>query len=163
MTSQLVDPSGPQLNQAAPPPPSLAPDEQLPQSYQMLKQIGIPARLVAGYTEGSRTSADRWAVRSDDAHAWTEVYFSGYGWITFEATPAGGDGTAHAAGYQTRAPAIRHPGATPSASAAVHPGAPGGAPAITPSMTADQGAVFPPGPRAARGRRSSSRWPPRSR
>jgi len=39
VTSYLIDPSIQQLNEAGPPPPGLAPDERLPRSYQVLKQI----------------------------------------------------------------------------------------------------------------------------
>ncbi len=59
----------------------------------MLRSVGVPARFVAGYTQGEwdeETSSYR--VRASNAHAWTEVFFPGYGWIPFEATasiPAG--------------------------------------------------------------------------
>jgi transglutaminase-like putative cysteine protease len=174
VTSYQVDPSIAQLNAAAPPPSSLAPDVELPLSYKddvVLKQIadrvtkgktteyakvdalatwlrskfsystaasgfdsapglvtflttsksgvcvqfayamtvlarllGIPARIAGGFTEGTPTSAGHYVVKSNDAHAWPEVYFSGFGWIQFEPTPAGGDGTAQSPSYQTRTP-----------------------------------------------------------
>jgi len=66
----------------------------------LTRLLGIPARLAGGFTEGSRVSGDTYEVTTDDAHAWAEVYFSGYGWIKFEATPSGGDGTARAGNYQ---------------------------------------------------------------
>ena len=70
----------------------------------LARLAGVPARLAGGFTEGSRTSAGHYVVKTSDDHAWTEVYFTGFGWIPFEATPAGGDGTAHANRYQTQAP-----------------------------------------------------------
>ena len=68
----------------------------------LTRLLGYPARLAGGYTEGTPKSlgSDTYVVKTDDAHAWAEVYFSGYGWIRFEATPAGGDGTARANSYQ---------------------------------------------------------------
>jgi Transglutaminase-like superfamily/Domain of unknown function (DUF4129) len=46
---------------------------------------GIPARVVAGYTHGTYDAkSHRWIIRGSDAHAWTQVYFAGYGWINFE-------------------------------------------------------------------------------
>ena len=66
----------------------------------LTRLLGIPARLVGGYTGGSHVSGDTYEVKTDDAHAWSEVYFTGYGWVKFEATPSGGDGTARAGSYQ---------------------------------------------------------------
>lgn len=53
----------------------------------MLRSLGIPARLAAGYARGT-FDFDRqlYRVAADDAHAWPEVYFPGYGWIEFEPT-----------------------------------------------------------------------------
>ena len=70
----------------------------------LARLLGIPARLAGGFTEGTQVSGDSYVVKTDDAHAWAEVYFSGYGWIRFEATPSGGDGTARAGSYQAGAP-----------------------------------------------------------
>jgi transglutaminase-like putative cysteine protease len=67
----------------------------------LTRLLGIPARMAGGYTEGTHLKGDTYEVKTDDAHAWAEVYFTGYGWIKFEATPSGGDGTAHASSYQT--------------------------------------------------------------
>lgn len=53
----------------------------------MLRAIGIPARVVVGYAPGTY-DGDRagFVYLQSDAHAWTEVYFPGYGWIPFEPT-----------------------------------------------------------------------------
>ena len=55
----------------------------------LLRSQGIPARYVAGYSVGEPVSGedDAYAVRSANAHAWVEVYFSGHGWIAFDPTP----------------------------------------------------------------------------
>ena len=67
----------------------------------LTRLLGIPARLAGGYTAGTHGSGNKYTVKTDDAHVWAQVYFSGYGWINFEATPAGGDGTAQASSYQS--------------------------------------------------------------
>ena len=67
----------------------------------LTRLLGIPARLAGGFTEGTHTAGKTYVVRTDDAHVWAQVYFSGYGWINFEATPPGGDGSAEASSYQT--------------------------------------------------------------
>ena len=53
----------------------------------MLRTLGIPARLVSGYTQGSYSSAKQaYVVSQQNAHSWVEVFFPGYGWIEFEPT-----------------------------------------------------------------------------
>jgi transglutaminase-like putative cysteine protease len=55
----------------------------------MLREEGVPARLVEGFTTGTYDSASNaYLVREQDAHAWVEVYFPQYGWIEFEPTPS---------------------------------------------------------------------------
>jgi transglutaminase-like putative cysteine protease len=202
VTSYLVNPSREQLNEASPPPASLAaPDLELPPSYSqnaalrriaeretkgktteyakvnalagwlssdppftynaaasgfdtsaglltfltkthagvcvqyayaltvLARLVGVPARLVGGFTGGTRTSPGHYAVKTDDEHAWTEVYFSGFGWVQFDPTPSGGDGTAQARSYQTRSsgattgpPILPSPGPSASAPTTTNPG-----------------------------------------
>ena len=53
------------------------------------RAAGLPARLAIGYASGDYDAAEaRYIVTEADAHAWTEIYFPEYGWITFE--PTGG-------------------------------------------------------------------------
>lgn len=55
----------------------------------MLRQIGIPARLVNGFRMGEYNGiGDNWTVRQYHAHSWVEAYFSPYGWVEFDPTPA---------------------------------------------------------------------------
>jgi len=57
----------------------------------MLRAVGIPARLNTGYLEGDHDAeAGTYLLRVRDYHARTEVYFPGYGWVEFSATPIGG-------------------------------------------------------------------------
>jgi len=54
----------------------------------MLRSLGIPARMVAGYGSGEYNQlSNYYTVRASDAHAWVEVYFPGYGWVPFDPTP----------------------------------------------------------------------------
>ncbi len=54
----------------------------------MLRSLGIPARLAAGYAQGDllEGSTDTFVVRQSASHAWPEVYFPGIGWVEFEPT-----------------------------------------------------------------------------
>ena len=55
----------------------------------MLRGLGIPARMAAGFSQGDfDSSTGQYIVRERDAHTWVEVYFPGYGWIEFEPTAA---------------------------------------------------------------------------
>jgi len=54
----------------------------------MLREVGVPARVVEGFTSGELDASNRYAVRELNAHAWVEVYFPSYGWIEFEPTPS---------------------------------------------------------------------------
>ncbi len=58
----------------------------------ILRAEGIPARYVTGFLPGEYNDlAGDYIVRESDAHAWVEVYFPGYGWVTFDPTPADPD------------------------------------------------------------------------
>ena len=55
----------------------------------LLQAKGVPARFVIGYALRME-EADTWVEVTDrNAHAWTEVYVDGWGWVPVEAT--GGD------------------------------------------------------------------------
>ncbi len=51
----------------------------------MAREMGIPARVATGYTNGKYDpKTNEWDITGTDAHAWTQIYFAGYGWINFE-------------------------------------------------------------------------------
>ena len=52
----------------------------------MVRMLGIPARIVNGFTQGS-LQGNRWVVNGTDSHSWAQVYFPNYGWINFDPTP----------------------------------------------------------------------------
>jgi hypothetical protein len=91
----------------APPPPPAGPESDAMEFFlfnskkgyceyfasamgDMLRSLGIPARLVSGYGPGTFDErSGRWVVHESDAHVWVEVYFPGYGWQVFEPTADG--------------------------------------------------------------------------
>lgn len=55
----------------------------------LMRAAGIPSRVVLGYAGGYRNPyGGYWIVRSMDAHAWTEVWLRGRGWIRVDPTAA---------------------------------------------------------------------------
>ncbi len=58
----------------------------------MLRTLGIPARVTAGFYGGERVG-EGYVLRAGDAHAWTQVFVPGEGWVTFDATPEAGRGS----------------------------------------------------------------------
>jgi protein-glutamine gamma-glutamyltransferase len=58
----------------------------------MLRAVGVPARYATGFLPGEYNDVGGdYIIRGSDAHAWVEVYFSGYGWLTFDPTPPGNE------------------------------------------------------------------------
>ena len=55
----------------------------------MGRAVGLPTRYIEGYA--AEPDADNVArVTQENAHAWTEIYFQGFGWLPFDATPGTG-------------------------------------------------------------------------
>src|SRR5580704_10787986 len=55
----------------------------------MLRTLGIPTRVVNGFRTGEFNDlTSQYLVRGSNAHSWVEAYFPGYGWISFDPTPA---------------------------------------------------------------------------
>jgi protein-glutamine gamma-glutamyltransferase len=56
----------------------------------MLRSLRIPSRIVTGFRGGEYNDlTGQYVVRASDAHSWVEAYFPGFGWISFDPTPAG--------------------------------------------------------------------------
>ena len=55
----------------------------------MARSVGIPARVVAGYQGGEWNESEKYlTVRQFDAHAWTELWIDGQGWVRVDPTAA---------------------------------------------------------------------------
>ena len=55
----------------------------------LARAAGIPARMVGGYQGGEANPlTGHLVVRQYDAHAWTEVWLEGRGWVRFDPTAA---------------------------------------------------------------------------
>jgi transglutaminase-like putative cysteine protease len=83
----------------------------------MLRMAGIPARVAAGFSPGTREEErGTYRVRDLDAHSWVEVYFAGIGWVTFDPTPRAAEDEATgdvAAAGSSAAGVVRQGGAQP--------------------------------------------------
>jgi len=64
----------------------------------MARDLGIPSRVVVGFTQGAQAEDGSWRVTVRDAHAWPELWFDGVGWARFEPTPRSG-GSVQAPAY----------------------------------------------------------------
>ncbi len=104
----------------------------------LARLVGIPSRVVVGFTQGTFVAHDdTWQVKTSDAHAWPELYFSGAGWLAFEPTPPSqggqaGQGTATVPAYSDPQ---RFPGGTPHPRTGPNPGGPSPGPALGHSST----------------------------
>lgn len=55
----------------------------------LMRGLGVPTRIVTGYQGGELNPVDGyWVVRQSDAHAWTEVWHEGLGWVRVDPTAA---------------------------------------------------------------------------
>lgn len=53
----------------------------------VLREMGIPSRMVRGFLPGEPTDEGSWVVPNAAFHAWSEAFFPGFGWIRFDPTP----------------------------------------------------------------------------
>ena len=88
----------------------------------MCRMIGLPARYVEGYLARPDENGEA-IVDTLSAHAWTEVYFKGFGWLTFDATPGhtegnngqnGSDSSSSSGSQGTPPPPDQSPSASPT-------------------------------------------------
>ena len=64
--------------------------EHIASSFVLLmRALDVPARIVTGYQGGEPNGVDGfWTIRQSDAHAWTEVWIKGRGWVRVDPTSA---------------------------------------------------------------------------
>jgi len=59
----------------------------------MLRSLGIPSRIAVGFLTMDRSDKNKgwYWYYADQAHAWVQVYFPGYGWLDFDTTVGNSD------------------------------------------------------------------------
>ena len=102
----------------------------------LARSLGLPARYVEGFLADPK-GADLLTLSGMNAHAWTEIYIAGLGWVAFDATPGEGTGD----GQEPESPP---PDAPPSP-----PPQPSPEPSPSPSPQPDPQATPPPPPGGA--------------
>jgi transglutaminase-like putative cysteine protease len=54
----------------------------------MARVVGLPSRVAIGFTAGVLSADNSYrTISTDDAHAWVEIFFPNFGWMTFDPTP----------------------------------------------------------------------------
>jgi hypothetical protein len=90
----------------------------------LVRVAGYPSRVAFGFTRGRGARDGVYELTNLNLHAWTEVLFPGFGWIPFDATPAGSvtGSTRTAWAPDTNLPNTDDPSATPSTNSSANPG-----------------------------------------
>ena len=59
----------------------------------MLRSLGIPSRITVGFMTVDRSNKNKgwYWYYADQAHAWVQAYFPGYGWLDFDTTVGNDD------------------------------------------------------------------------
>lgn len=95
----------------------------------MCRMVGLPARYVEGFV-ATPDETGMAVVTGEQGHAWTEVYFKGFGWLTFDATPVGTEHVYVTPDQLTPSDGSSQPTATPEAPQST------GTPSPSPTATA---------------------------
>ncbi len=53
----------------------------------MARAVGLPSRVVLGFTPGEISDDNLITVRQKNAHAWVELWIDDHGWVQFDPTP----------------------------------------------------------------------------
>ena len=130
------------------------------------RSLGLPARYVEGFL-ADPGGAGTVTLTARNAHAWTEIYIAGMGWVTFDATASQeGDGTGNSGGDAPPSPPPSpspSPSASPAPTEASAPG-PDDSPQESPGPSPEAGEPEPtpspaPGETAGQGESGEERPP----
>ena len=114
----------------------------------LVRAAHIPARVAFGFTRGDSPDGSVYALTNLNLHAWTEVYFAGFGWVAFDPTPSSfitGAASLPWAPDPSPAPGPSHPASArpaPTVPAAAAPTATAG-PAAPPGAASKPAGLFP--------------------
>lgn len=96
----------------------------------LCRMNGIPARYVEGFLV-EPSSAGTSYVTGHEGHAWTEVYFPGFGWLTAEATP--GQSGGQSSGASGNSSSSQPPSTIPPEMNSSNQNTPSPVPSVSPS------------------------------
>ncbi len=71
----------------------------------MTRTLGIPTRVVLGFTPGDRIGVNEVVIRDNNAHSWVELWIPSQGWVSFDPTPRS-DGANPATSYDAMEEAL---------------------------------------------------------
>ena len=97
----------------------------------MARIAGLPSRYIEGYAAVPDSDGTA-RVTQRNAHAWVEIYFSGFGWLSFDATPGYGTENTSDDGNLPDNPPAALPSPSPSPTPDATP-SPSPSPQITPT------------------------------
>ena len=103
----------------------------------LMREAGLPARVVLGYTHHAPDVTGNFVVTTADAHAWVEVYFTGIGWVPFDPTPLIGADSAR----EVALPWAPHSASSSVATGSVSSAASGSVLSHRPDLNADNGSA----------------------
>lgn len=97
----------------------------------MARIAGLPSRYIEGYAAVPDSDGTA-RVTQRNAHAWVEIYFSGFGWLSFDATPGYGTENTSDDGNLPDNPPAASPSPSPKPTPDATP-SPSPSPEITPT------------------------------
>ena len=71
----------------------------------MARSVGIPTRVVLGFTPGREVATNEVVVLDNNAHSWVELWIPAVGWVGFDPTPRG-DGANPVTSYERLSEAL---------------------------------------------------------
>ena len=104
----------------------------------MARIAGLPSRYIEGYAAVPDSDGTA-RVTQKNAHAWTEIYFSGFGWLSFDATPGYGNAPENGSDDGDSPNDLSTPSPSPTEAPTATPETtPSSSPDVTPTPDPDQ-------------------------